>query len=406
MPDRVAFETARLELARLRVTPGTEHDAPLRTVLRLSARTLKIERLGFWVFSPDARSLTSRLGYTLSTDEYAAGDVLMGSRYPTYWRALREKRVIAVGDAVHGPLTCELADSYLRPLGIGAMMDAPVFRAGELIGVVCHEHVGGPRVWTDEELGFASAVADLVSMLLEQADRLVAEDQVRAYLGVAIAAEQLAVLETMCRAVSHDFANLFAVVELVAGSVTSSADRPAKLEELAASLRSVSTIGTDLLAQMRRFGHRHSGEVHAMPLRQVIERVVPILGTLTREVATVEVALALDDRDVAAISADRIEQVILNLILNARDAIAEHGHIRVAGRREGDRLVIEVSDDGAGIAPELLGRIWDPYFTTKATGTGLGLATVRNIVEEGGGAIEVSSAPGHGTRFQVRLPAA
>lgn len=406
MPDRVAFETARLELARLRVKPGAEHDLALHTALRLCARTIKVERVGFWVFTDDATNLTSRLQYTLSADEYGAGDVLLGSRYPIYWQALREKRVIAVADAVEGPLTRELAGSYLRPLGIGAMMDAPVFRAGALVGVVCHEHVGGHRTWTDDEIHFASATADLISMMLEQADRLAAEEQLRAYLGASIAAEQLTVMEGLCRAIAHDFANLFAVVELVAGSVVGAAERPGKLEDLAGSLRSVSVVGTDLLGQLRRFGARHASDARTLSLRHIIERVVPILGTLTREVATVDVAVELGEGDIAAVPPDRIEQVILNLILNARDAIDSHGHIQIGARRDGGELVIEVSDDGVGMTPDVLAHIWEPYFTTKATGTGLGLSAVRGIVDECGGTIAVTSAPGQGTRFQVRLPAA
>jgi signal transduction histidine kinase len=405
MPDRVAFETARLELARLRVKPGTEHDASLQGALRLCARTLKVERVGYWVFSEDSISLINRQQYTLSVDEYGAGDVLMGTRYPTYWKALREKRVIGVADAVAGPFTAELAESYLKPLDIGAMMDAPVFRAGELIGVVCYEHVGGVRAWTDDELHFASATADLISMILEQADRLDAEDRLRAYVGEAIAAEQLAVMEGLCRAISHDFANLFAVVELAAGSLPAMAGRPDKLEEMTASLRSVAAVGTDLLGQMRRFADRGATPGARMPLGQVIERVVPILGILTRDVASVVVDLALGPDDIAAVPADRIEQVILNLILNARDAIATHGRIVIGGRREGRELVLEVGDDGHGMTPEVLARIWEPYFTTKDHGTGLGLATVRTIADEHGGSIEVTSTPGHGTRFTVRFPA-
>lgn len=405
MPDRVAFETARLELARLRVKPGA-HDVTLESALRLCARTLKVERVGFWVFSDDGAQLEARLQYTVATDEYSSGDVLLGSKYPAYWKAVREQRVIAVADAPRSPQTAELAASYLVPLGIGAMMDAPVFMSGEVVGVVCHEHVGGPRVWTDDELHFASATADLIAMILEQAGRMAAEDKLRTFVGEQLAAEQLAAMEGLCRAIAHDFANLFSVVELAAGSLRMASGQPDKVEEIAASLRSVSHVGTDLLGQLRRFGHRHATPDRTLPLRQVIERVVPILGTLARDVATVDVALALDDRDIALVSADRVEQVILNLILNARDAIDTQGRIDIRGRRDRNWLVIEVADDGAGMTNEVLARIWEPYFTTKRHGTGLGLATVRSIVDEVGGRVDVTSAPGAGTRFEVRFPAA
>src|ERR1019366_8580686 len=116
-----------------------------------------------------------------------------------------------------------------------------------------------------------------------------------------------------------------------------------------------------------------------------------------------------------------MEQVILNLVVNARDAMPEGGHLRVAtahsqldeaqarvnpGARAGDFVCLSVSDTGTGIAPENLTRIFEPFFTTKdvGKGTGLGLATVYGIVEQHQGWVEVSSQVGEGTTFKVFLP--
>jgi CheY-like chemotaxis protein len=118
----------------------------------------------------------------------------------------------------------------------------------------------------------------------------------------------------------------------------------------------------------------------------------------------------------------RIHQVLLNLCVNARDAMPEGGTLRVAaanrrldreqaralpGARHGAWLVIEVSDTGTGIPPDVLARIWDPFFTTKGMekGTGLGLSTVRGIVASHRGFVTVDTQPGHGTTFRVYLPA-
>ena len=104
-------------------------------------------------------------------------------------------------------------------------------------------------------------------------------------------------------------------------------------------------------------------------------------------------------------------QVLVALLVNAAQAIPE-GHaaeneVRVSGRVEGDRIVIEVHDTGAGIAPADLARVFDPFFTTKpaGTGTGLGLSVCNSIVAAVGGSIEVESPPGGGTTFRVILPA-
>jgi len=105
---------------------------------------------------------------------------------------------------------------------------------------------------------------------------------------------------------------------------------------------------------------------------------------------------------------DELQQVFLNLFLNARDAMPSGGWLSVGTRVEGDRVVAEVADTGSGIPSEHLARIYDPFFTTKSIGrgTGLGLSITYGIVQEHGGTIRCDSAVGHGTRFTLALPAA
>jgi hypothetical protein len=102
----------------------------------------------------------------------------------------------------------------------------------------------------------------------------------------------------------------------------------------------------------------------------------------------------------------KLQQVLLNLLLNARDAIRDSGTIRVEARRNGGRLALDVSDDGEGIAEEDLGKVFDPFFTTKprGRGTGLGLSLSYTIVQEHKGEITVESRRGEGTMFTVDLP--
>jgi two-component system sensor histidine kinase PilS (NtrC family) len=113
--------------------------------------------------------------------------------------------------------------------------------------------------------------------------------------------------------------------------------------------------------------------------------------------------------DALAIDGDpgKLRQVVWNLLRNAAEAVTQGGTaITVALRREGDRAVVEVSDDGPGIPAEVMPRIFEPFYSTKDRGTGLGLATSHAIVVEHGGTIEVESGAGAGTRFTVELPLA
>jgi two-component system NtrC family sensor kinase len=104
--------------------------------------------------------------------------------------------------------------------------------------------------------------------------------------------------------------------------------------------------------------------------------------------------------------AGQLRQAVVNLVLNACDATPSGGRIRLATRADDGGALIEVSDTGAGIAPEDQSRIFDPFFSTKEKGTGLGLSVVYGIVEHHGGRIEVESEPSRGTTFRIRLPAA
>jgi signal transduction histidine kinase len=120
------------------------------------------------------------------------------------------------------------------------------------------------------------------------------------------------------------------------------------------------------------------------------------------------------DRTLTPIVTDgeRLRLALVNILTNARHAVLAHGNpvgpgqsgIRVVTTRApGERVVIEVRDQGIGIAPEDLGRVFDPYFTTRRTGTGLGLAISRNIIEGLGGTITVSSHAGSGTDVRIEL---
>jgi signal transduction histidine kinase len=103
---------------------------------------------------------------------------------------------------------------------------------------------------------------------------------------------------------------------------------------------------------------------------------------------------------------DQLVQVFLNLVLNAIDATERAGHIEVTAQRQDDSVCVTVRDDGMGIAPEHAGRLFQPYFTTKKHGTGLGLFVTRKLVADHGGKVEVESWPGQGTAFRVWLPVA
>jgi len=109
---------------------------------------------------------------------------------------------------------------------------------------------------------------------------------------------------------------------------------------------------------------------------------------------------------VAIADSAKLKQVVINLVVNALEAMKEGGTLTVAVRGDGDRVLVDVGDTGPGIDPAILGSVFDPFFTTKEAGTGLGLSIVRKIVDQHAGDVRIVSRPGEGTHVLVTIPMA
>jgi two-component system, NtrC family, sensor kinase len=159
-----------------------------------------------------------------------------------------------------------------------------------------------------------------------------------------------------------------------------------------------------IVQDLRDFSREGDSEWHTVDVHAGLESTLNVVWSEIKYKAEVE-------RDYAELPEiyclpSQLNQVFLNLLVNAAQAIAEHGVITLRTRCQGDQVSISVSDTGTGIAPEHLDRIFDPFFTTKPVGkgVGLGLSVTYGIVEKHGGRIEVESVPGQGSTFTIRLP--
>jgi signal transduction histidine kinase len=205
--------------------------------------------------------------------------------------------------------------------------------------------------------------------------------------------------------IAHDFNNLLVVINGYAAFLV---DEPAdkRTGELAGEIRAAGDRAAALTQQLLAFSRQQVLQPEVMSLNCAVLDMTSMLERLIGEGITIE--LDLDD-DLQMTEADRskIDQVVLNLAVNARDAMAGTGTLTIATRNEGDRVLLEVSDTGSGMDEATVARIFDPFFTTKnvGDGTGLGLSTAYGIIAQSGGTIDVRSAPGEGATFTVRLRA-
>ena len=143
----------------------------LKRITERAAQTLGVERVSVWKFSSNQQQLDCQTLYRKGSANHSQCETLNAKDFPAYFDALAQNRSLAVSYAPTDTRTRELAEPYLKPLGITSMLEATIRRRGETIGVVCHEQVGPPRIWTLDEQRFASCVTDLVTLMLESGER-------------------------------------------------------------------------------------------------------------------------------------------------------------------------------------------------------------------------------------------
>ncbi len=231
-------------------------------------------------------------------------------------------------------------------------------------------------------------------------------------------AQRLESIGRLAGGVAHDFNNLLTVIlgftETLLEGLPAGDERRASAEQV----RSAGRRAAELTQQLLAFGRRQVLRTRVFDLNEVLAELRDIIRRLVGE--QVELGISTDTVPcLARADQGQIEQVIVNLALNARDAMPAGGRLDISVRNvdlaadgkgglAGRCLQLTVSDTGTGMSPEVRAQIFEPFFTTKdlGQGTGLGLATVHGVVLQTGGRIEVSSVPGKGSTFRVFLPCA
>ncbi|MEV6346623.1 ATP-binding protein [Actinoplanes sp. NPDC051851] len=222
--------------------------------------------------------------------------------------------------------------------------------------------------------------------------------------------QRLESLGQLAGGIAHDFNNMLGVILNYANFVIEEAETPgADLKAIADDARQVvkaGTRGTDLTHQLLAFARREVVRPQPVDLNALIEQARGTLKTTLGEPVTLITRLA---PDLPSITCDpaQIEQMLVKLASNARDAMPDGGNLVIDTGRLGDRVRLRISDSGCGMTPDVLESAFDPFFTTKPRGeaTGLGLATVYGIVTQARGEVTIASEPGLGTTVTVLIPA-
>lgn len=420
-------EVARLErvrrqqalLLRLATHPALtsgDLEAAARVVTEIAADALEVARASVWILAEGGLTLVDLFERERA---HSSGTVLEADRYPAYFAALDTGRAIDAGDARTDPRTCEMADDYLAPLGIGAMLDASIRISGRVVGVVCHEHVGAPRRWRPDELALAADVADQMAFAMLDAQRRAAEAEVRelnARLEQRVA-ERTAELEAVNReleaftySVSH---NLRAPVRHIGAYARILSDEhggelpQAAHDVLGKIVDATTTMGTlvdDLLALSRM------GRSALTPQPVDVE-------TIVREewndlVAHLPAAPRIQLSPLPPAYGDPVllRQVFVVLLDNAIKYSSTRAapEVWVDSENRDDGIWYRVRDNGVGFDPRFTDRLFGAFERLHDSrdfpGTGVGLALAERIVSRHGGDIRAHSDGTTGATFELRLP--
>jgi len=307
--------------------------------------------------------------------------------------------------------------------GFRSIMNVPLFSKGEIIGGLLLRS-RKPYAYTDEDVRLAerigSQIAGAIANAQLYAERIQAEKEKDTLQEQLRQSQKIEAIGRLSGGIAHDFNNILTIISGNAQLSLLDLKQGDPLRENIEEIKRASERAADLTRQLLAFSRKQMMEMRVLDLNHVVQGLDKMLHRLLGE--DIELLTVLPE-GIGKVKADpgQIEQVIVNLAVNAKDAMIEggkltietadveldeeyaHRHIAVI---PGQYVMLSVSDTGVGMTSEVKERVFEPFFTTKeqGKGTGLGLSTVYGIVKQSGGNIWIYSEPGQGTTFKIYLP--
>jgi signal transduction histidine kinase len=397
-PTIETFYEAFREMSRA-VHAGTRVEEVLELAVWKITEILGAKGAIMRLLNLDTQELELSAAYGLSKDYLAKGPV---TRHSIITDLYRQKRAIIIDDLAHDPRIQYPREATKE--GLRMVLDLPLTFREHLAGIL-RVFFADNRTFSNAEIDFAVSLAEMCSCAIEKA-RLIEAQQSR-YDQLALQTEKLSALGRMAAGIAHEINNPLAGILLFSSNLSKKAQPGQMKEGLEIIMRETQRCKI-IIQELLEFARDRPAKKILANTNRIIEKS---LGILENEFRLRHVQLQKElNEDIlqAFLDENQLEQVFVNLLLNALQAIGEKGVITVHSRMDARRknVMVEIIDTGCGIAKEHLDKIFDPFFSTKKDGSGLGLAVSYGIIQNHQGQIEVDSQTGQATRFRITIPIA
>jgi len=438
-------------------------DPAFKELTEVISQLIQVERVSIWLTNSDGSKIRCADLFQKTQQQHTEGVELAAKDYPVYFTAVMSTPLVAAHDARADARTNEFLEGYLDALDIYSMLDASVYVAGKVKGVICCEQVGTPRIWSSSDQTFVRSIANLVALTLETHQRQQntqkleqALSQLEASQIQLVQSEKMASLGNLVAGVAHEINNpvgflkgsarnakqyledLLGHLSLYQENYPDAVDSIQEDEEeidleflcedfpkLLSSMQSAAERITKISNSLRTFSRADTEYKVRVDLHDCIDSTLLILKyrlKANEDRPAIEVEKHYDNLPTVECFPGQLNQVFMNILANAVDAFDEMtGEALLAGQavkpqtitvttalsQDGSAVSINIQDNGKGMPASVQERVFDHLFTTKGVGkgTGLGLAIAKQIItEKHGGTLTVHSNLDQGTEFCIRLP--
>ncbi len=386
---------------------------------------LEVSRCGIWQMENSGKIMKATDIFVSSDQRHFSDILLHEDECPQFFSAVHTQRIIQPADVTTDAVTAGFYEKYLQPAGIVSVLIVSIVLKGKVVGIVSLESTC-KKIWEEDEIGFAVIFADHVARILSDMERNVLEEQL-------LQAQKMETVGILAGGLAHDFNNVLGGIVSTLSIMQFEIQKgrkidPEKLNEYINIMDKSGQRAVEMVQQLLTLSHRQDTRFSPIDLNATILNVYNICKSTFDKSINIRVQVP-EDKAMAYADATHMEQVLLNLCVNASHAMTI---MRPVGDRKGGILTvnlemiqadtdfckirpeaqqisywrISVGDTGVGMSPQTISKVFVPFFTTKekGKGTGLGLSMVYNIVHQHDGFINIYSEVGRGATFDVYIP--